>query len=100
PAPPPPGAAVAHPQAPLVQSSPTIHTTPAAPAGDNTNIPDPGNPTGRQEPAVSIEWLGPAAAKVGQAGDYTILVRNACNIPVQQVLVRVRLSAGAAERGR
>jgi len=84
------------PQAPVVQSSPTIHTQPSAPAGDNSNIPDPGNPTGRQEPAVSIEWLGPAAAKVGQAGDYTILVRNACNIPVQQVLVRVRLSAGAA----
>jgi Domain of unknown function DUF11 len=56
---------------------------------------DPNNPTGRQEPAVSIEWLGPAAAKVGQACDYSIVVRNACNIPVQQVLVRVRL-AGAA----
>src|SRR5438876_1063801 len=81
-------------QPPIVQSSPTIHTQPAG--TDNTSIPDPGNPTGRQEPAVSIEWLGPAAAKVGQAGDYTILVRNACNIPVQQVLVRVRLSAGAA----
>lgn len=52
-------------------------------------------PTGRQEPAVSVEWSGPSAAKVGQVNDYAVVVRNACNIPVQQVLVRVRL-AGAA----
>jgi uncharacterized repeat protein (TIGR01451 family) len=52
-------------------------------------------PTGRQEPAVSVEWIGPPAAKVGQVNDYAVVVRNACNIPVQQVLVRVRL-AGAA----
>src|SRR5262245_53286947 len=83
------------PQQPDAKPSPVIHTQPSAPAADTTNVPDPGNPTGRQEPAVSIEWLGPAAAKVGQAGDYTILVRNACNIPVQQVLVRVRISSGA-----
>src|SRR5256885_1294333 len=64
-------------------------------SGDGGPGQDPANPTGRQEPAVSVEWLGPSAAKVGQACDYTILVRNACNIPIQQVLVRVRL-AGAA----
>lgn len=50
--------------------------------------------TGRQEPAVSLEWIGPAAAKVGQPTDYTIAVRNVCNITVQQVLVRVRLTPG------
>jgi hypothetical protein len=44
---------------------------------------------------VSVEWSGPSAAKVGQVNDYAVVVRNACNIPVQQVLVRVRL-AGAA----
>ena len=58
--------------------------------GDATND----NPTGRQEPAVSLEWVGPAAAKVGQPADYTIAVRNVCNIPVQQVLVRVRMPQG------
>ncbi|HTK78735.1 MAG TPA: hypothetical protein VL371_25985, partial [Gemmataceae bacterium] len=52
------------------------------------------NPTGRQEPAVSLEWIGPPAAKVGNASDYTIVVRNVCNIAVQQVLVRVRLQQG------
>jgi uncharacterized repeat protein (TIGR01451 family) len=54
----------------------------------------PPNPTGRQEPAVSIEWVGPPTAKVGQAAEFTLVVRNACNIPVQQVLVRVRVPAG------
>lgn len=54
----------------------------------------PPNPTGRQEPAVSIEWVGPPTAKVGQPAEYTLVVRNACNIPVQQVLVRVRIPAG------
>jgi uncharacterized repeat protein (TIGR01451 family) len=54
----------------------------------------PENPTGRQEPAVSLEWIGPPTAKVGQAADYAIAVRNACTIPVQQVMVRVRLPGG------
>jgi uncharacterized repeat protein (TIGR01451 family) len=54
----------------------------------------PENPTGRQEPAVSIEWLGPPTAKVGQPSDYTLVLRNACNIPVQQVSVRVRIPGG------
>jgi uncharacterized repeat protein (TIGR01451 family) len=51
----------------------------------------PKNPTGRQEPAVSLEWVGPITAKVGVAQDYSIAVKNACNIAVQQVMVRVRI---------
>jgi uncharacterized repeat protein (TIGR01451 family) len=65
--------------------------TPRPAAGGNEESADQ---TGRQEPAVSLEWIGPAAAKVGQPTDYTIAVRNVCNIAVQQVLVRVRLQAG------
>jgi len=48
----------------------------------------------RQEPAVSLEWVGPATAKVSQPNNYTLVVRNICNIPVQQVLVRVRIPSG------
>src|SRR5713226_84583 len=55
---------------------------------------EPSNTTGRQEPAVSIEWIGPPTAKVGHPSDYTIAIRNVCNIPVQQVMVRVRIPAG------
>ncbi len=66
-------------------------------AGGNEDM-NPGvnenNLTGRQEPAVSLEWIGPPAAKVGHPADYSIVVRNVCNIAVQQVLVRVRLQQG------
>src|SRR5260370_1415924 len=75
------------------------------PSGPAITLPKPGADetgpgvtentlTGRQEPAVSLEWIGPAAAKVGQPTDYTIAVRNVCSITVQQVLVRVRLTPG------
>jgi uncharacterized repeat protein (TIGR01451 family) len=59
---------------------------------ESTVTPD--NTTGRQEPAISLEWVGAPTAKVGQAGAYSLVVRNACNIPVQQVLVRVRVPHG------
>jgi uncharacterized repeat protein (TIGR01451 family) len=67
-------------------------TTPA----DDRDVPgqQPDNPTGRQEPAISMEWIGAPQAKVGKPGDYALAVRNACNIPVQQVMVRVRIPAG------
>ncbi|HEY7311522.1 MAG TPA: CARDB domain-containing protein [Gemmataceae bacterium] len=59
---------------------------------DSATSPD--SAVGRQEPAVSLEWVGPTTAKIGQANSYSLMVRNACNIPVQQVLVRVRIPAG------
>ncbi|MGH7170727.1 MAG: CARDB domain-containing protein, partial [Gemmataceae bacterium] len=52
------------------------------------------SPGSRQEPAVSLEWVGPTTAKVSQPNNYTLVVRNICNIPVQQVLVRVRIPSG------
>jgi uncharacterized repeat protein (TIGR01451 family) len=52
--------------------------------------------TGKQEPAVSLEWVGPPTAKVGQPSEYSLVVRNTCNVPVQQVTVRVRVPAGLA----
>jgi uncharacterized repeat protein (TIGR01451 family) len=66
------------------------------PADDHPVEPTttPDNPLGMQNPSVSIEWVGPPAAKLGQAGDYSLVVKNTCNIPVQQVLVRVRVPNG------
>jgi uncharacterized repeat protein (TIGR01451 family) len=46
---------------------------------------------GKQEPALSLEWQGPPTARLGVPSDYTLAVRNTSSIPVQQVLVRVRL---------
>ena len=52
------------------------------------------NPTGKQEPSVTLEWLGPAAVKVGQSTDYSINVRNTSATPVQKVMVQVRMPSG------
>ncbi len=96
------------PLAPPPPSAPADPTTPAKAAGPDTPAADPGvlveeqpqstatpgNPTGRQEPAVSVEWVGPPVVKVGQPADFSLVVRNTCKIPVQQVLVRVRVPAG------
>lgn len=72
----------------------------ASPGGGEEQDLGPGqeekNPTGRQEPAVSIEWIGPPVAKLGRPADYSVVVRNCCNIAVQQVMVRVRVPSGMA----
>jgi uncharacterized repeat protein (TIGR01451 family) len=52
------------------------------------------NPTGRQEPAVSLEWIGPPTCKVGQSVTFQIMVKNVSAAPVQGVVVRNRLPAG------
>ena len=79
---------------PMTQSTPTMQPMQQMSSYQQSgNGPgqDPGNPTGRQEPAVSIEWIGPSAAKVNQPADYSIMVRNVCGIAVQKVIVQVRM---------
>lgn len=53
----------------------------------------------KQEPSVSLEWIGPPAVKAGGSGDYTLMVRNTCSIPVQKVVVQVRVPSGATVAG-
>jgi uncharacterized repeat protein (TIGR01451 family) len=53
-----------------------------------------GCPVGRNDPAVSLEWSGPAAVRVGQPADYVLSVRNTGATGVQQVRVRVRVPGG------
>ena len=43
--------------------------------------------------------VGSAVAKVGQAADYSLVVRNICGIPVQGVTVRVRVPNGLSVQG-
>ena len=45
----------------------------------------------RQEPSVSLEWIGQAAIKVGMPVDYTLIVKNTGTSPVQRVVVQVRV---------
>jgi uncharacterized repeat protein (TIGR01451 family) len=53
-----------------------------------------GNPTGRQEPSLSVEWIGPPVAKLGQPVTYQILVKNTSSCAVNDVVVRNRLPGG------
>jgi hypothetical protein len=51
-------------------------------------------PPGRQQPAVSIEWVGPTAIRIHQPMPCQILVRNTSSVPAQNVIVRHRLGQG------
>jgi uncharacterized repeat protein (TIGR01451 family) len=53
------------------------------------------NPTGRIEPSVSIEWIGPATAKVNQPVSYQVIIKNICISPVQNVTVKANVPPGA-----
>jgi uncharacterized repeat protein (TIGR01451 family) len=82
-------------EAPAAQGA----AAPGGPAFPDANSPEAGgqssdNPTGRQEPAVSLEWIGPASAKLGQPVTYQIIVKNISALPVQQVVVRNKIPAG------
>lgn len=111
PAPEPVGKSITPPDPPAMPSAPSSTMParlPSADVGPPTGAPTTvaarqpfdeapvtsDNSAGRQEPAVSLEWVGAPVAKVGQPADYFVLVRNVCNVPVQQVTVRVRVPAG------
>jgi len=84
--------AVAEPVKPMPMVQPVMQEAQPVQVGGPGQ--DAGNPTGRQEPAVSIEWIGPSAAKVNQPAEYAIMVRNVCNIAVQKVIIQVRIPQG------
>jgi uncharacterized repeat protein (TIGR01451 family) len=71
---------------PVVPMRPEVKTHEAPSAVDT--------PTGRQEPALSLEWGGNSVAKIGQTGEYTLTVKNISSQPAQSVMARVRLPQG------
>jgi uncharacterized repeat protein (TIGR01451 family) len=65
------------------------------PAGPQTFVaPGGNNPTGRQEPAVSLEWIGPGTAKVGQPVSYQIIVKNISTAAVEDVVIKNPIPSG------
>lgn len=48
------------------------------------------DPAARQEPAVSLDWSGPATARVNKPAAYTLTVKNTSAQFVQKVVVQVR----------
>src|SRR5262249_16813722 len=103
-APPPAGpSAAADAAPPPLPPSPAGHPAPAAPPTVNpvkdlpvepNAGPTNDNPTGRQEPGVSLEWIGPTSAKLGQAVICQIIVKNISTSRVRQVVVRARVPEG------
>ncbi len=53
----------------------------------------------RQEAGVSLEWVGPAKARLHHPTEYTLLVRDTNPAPVEQVVVRVLVPAGMVLAG-
>ena len=49
---------------------------------------------GKQHPAISIEWVGPAAVRINQPVACQLVVRNTSPTPVHNVIVRHRLGQG------
>ncbi len=54
--------------------------------------------SGRQEPAVSVEWVGPATARLHHPVACQIVVRNTSAVGVHNVVVRHRLADGVQLR--
>lgn len=51
------------------------------------------------DPAVALEWSGPAVTKVNTPTEYTLTVRNACGQNLQKVTVQVRAPKGTEITG-
>src|SRR5262245_45365639 len=51
-------------------------------------------PGGRQEPAVSLEWVGPTTARLHQPTNYQLVAKNVSTTPVHNVQVRYPVPAG------
>jgi hypothetical protein len=94
------GASIPAPSNPIVQvgSQVVAPVSPAAAvvsadkqsAGPATVAVQPG----RQQPALTIEWGGPASTRINQPLACQIVVRNTSTTPAQNVIVRHRLGQG------
>lgn len=97
--PPPPGASKTGPAAessPLPTPPASQDAPPFTEKADGTAIPE--SKPGKTEPAVSIEWVGPLAPKVGQPMPCQLQVHNTSSVPVHQVVVRHVLPDGVSHR--
>jgi uncharacterized repeat protein (TIGR01451 family) len=56
--------------------------------------PSNDNPTGRQESAVSLEWIGPPLVRVGEPIVYQLLIKNICGCKLHHVTVTALVPRG------
>jgi uncharacterized repeat protein (TIGR01451 family) len=60
--------------------------------------PTSGNPTARQEPGVSLEWICPATSKLGQPLTCQIVVKSLSTNRLHQVVLRARMPVGVVTK--
>jgi hypothetical protein len=53
----------------------------------------------RQEAAISLEWHGPPTLQVNTFADYTVVARNTSGLPLQKVILQVKVPSGAKVTG-
>jgi uncharacterized repeat protein (TIGR01451 family) len=70
----------------------TVKDIPVDPNAGPTND----NPTDRQEPGVSLEWIGPNPVRLGQPVICQIIVKNIGTSCVRQLSVRARIPEGVS----
>ncbi len=61
--------------------------------------PTNGNPTGRTEPGVSLEWITPAICRLNQMVTCTLVVKSLSTNRLHNVVIHNRLPAGARVQG-
>ncbi|MCI0463616.1 MAG: hypothetical protein L0Z62_42315 [Gemmataceae bacterium] len=66
---------------------------PDLPADPNAG-PSQNNPTGRQEPGVSLEWICPGTTKLGQPVTCQVIVKSLSTNRLNGVVVRARVPEG------
>jgi hypothetical protein len=108
----PPGVTPAAPGTPVTLPAPAKEPQPAGsqPAAEASKSlkdilietsegPTPANPTGLQEPGVSLQWICPPTARINQPVTCTIIVKSLSTNRLHQVVVRNRMPAGVLVKG-
>jgi uncharacterized repeat protein (TIGR01451 family) len=113
PPPPPPGSGLPVDSSPALPAPPALPRTVITEAGSENAAPGADKPTatagdrtpmfpsavaplpvGRLESLVTVNWEGPPTAQTGEKAPYRLRVRNTSHLPVQKVMVGVRLPSG------
>jgi uncharacterized repeat protein (TIGR01451 family) len=77
------------------------NATPAPPADDFVSVVQARatEQAPKNDPAVALEWSGPAVVRANQPTEYTLTVRNVCGQALQKVVLQVRAPKGTEITG-
>jgi hypothetical protein len=66
---------------------------------ESSEGPTPANPTGLQEPGVSLQWICPPAARLNQPLVCTIIIKSLSTNRLHQVMVKNKVPPGIEVKG-